>query len=1385
MEKTNGLIRHCTAFNHRWCFTGLSCLLIVVLLPAYSIAQTHSFSFSNLDKSRGLASNWCHVAFRDSRGYMWFGTQDGLSRYDGITMTNFLHVDQEAGTLAGNIVKDILEDRQGRIWIASNGGGLSCFDPVAEQFETYGHKTDNPNSAACETMVSLYLDDDEVLWIGNYDCGFHAFDIRKRTFRHFNLHQPTSSKQDAFKRNSVIDIIPDFSDREILWLAGNNGLYRFNKTDGKLTYFPSTYPGAENVGIFSLFMDHPEVIWMGTYGAGVARFNKSSGSWEHFFPDPIQWKKRNERANLVYSVKRKSANELWVCSQSEGFAVFDSRKSRFDFMKPDPEDPFSFGSREAYNVCPDRENLVWITTRTRGVFLLDPHFRFLHQQTLCPEGCESGNSPQDVTGFAWDDRKGKLYVVAKGTRDLFVFDKHFNLERRVPAGIPGENNSVIVGSRSEVWIGGTPSQGGSALLRYNPDQGKIVPFHPASSAGNSPEGFEINSLVEDSAKNIWAATSFGGIFKIDKVSGNTRQFIAQKENEQAPASFMKINQVIVSRTGDLWMATQDKGVYVLDPVQEHFKNFSHSFQQQTILTENMINTLLEDESGDIWVGTNATGINILDTENALFPERRTLQMKDGLSDDHILEMASDHQGNIWIYTISGLCVYKHASKEFIIFDEKCGFKGMHNWSMGLYTAAGNVFIGKKGGFYFFNADSLLKKSPAPPVVFTHFKIFEKTHNAGKNLNDTNQIVLRYNQNFFSVGFAALNFRNPEKNRYAYKLEGFNQDWVYTSPHQYVASFTNVPEGQYTFKVIAAGDNSDWNRNGASLKIIVHPPWYRTWWAYTLYAFLMLSVIYLIFRFQRRRYQLKTQLMIEQKEAEQLRELTQFRNRFYTNITHEFRTPLTVIMSLAAEIKGNEKYQRLIVRNGQRLLDLINQLLDLSKIEHSGLQLNWVKGDINQYLNYLVESLQYLAGAKKISLSYTSGVSSFIMDFDPERLRQIIYNLISNAVKFTPEYGTIAVNADVITKTDNSFLRIAVSDSGKGIDEHDQLRIFDPFYQAEQSDSTAHSSTGIGLALIAELVKLMEGSVSVNSKIGQGSTFTVILPVHDREVVTEKLTLPTLKSEINETPHTEPQGLVIGQPLLNRGFSEKPVLLLVEDNPDVVVYIEDILSENYTLEIAGDGLTGIKKAAEVVPDIIISDIMMPGADGLALCEKVKSDERTSHIPIILLTARASINDRIAGLERGADAYLSKPFHKKELEVEIRKLLVLREQLQARYSSLVSTPAVAERGNKKEVEFIKKVVEVISDNIAEENFGPEQLCRQLYISRSQLHRKLTALTGMSASRIIRTVKMEKAYEILQTGANVTEAADAVGFTDMSYFSKVFKETYGATPRDVKSH
>lgn len=639
--------------------------------------------------------------------------------------------------------------------------------------------------------------------------------------------------------------------------------------------------------------------------------------------------------------------------------------------------------------------------------------------------------------------------------------------------------------------------------------------------------------------------------------------------------------------------------------------------------------------------------------------------------------------------------------------------------------------------------------------------------------ENGRLSLSHQENIIEISFALLDYRHPKAIQYQYALTGAGQapNWIFIGGKNTV-SLANLAPGRYQFSVKGRNGYGIWNEEPLALFITIRPPWWATGWAYLVYAFIGLLVLLGLWRYELRR-------KLAAAEARRLRELDDFKNEFFTNITHEFRTPLTVILGTSEQLEAKvapllQNKLSLIRRNGEHLLQLINQILDLAKLESNTLKISYVQGDVLPFLGYIIDSLQSLADKQQVLLHLESPETSIVMDYDPERLLQIVYNLLSNAIKFTPSGGEVRLQVTMDNFRKKKALKLSVTDTGMGIPEADFPFIFDRYYQVASPQTASLGGNGIGLALTKELTQILGGDIQVESKLNKGTTFTLRLPITNAAALLSQLP----QKQVKQPPPDLPDTLLSPTTL-----SASQEVLIIEDNPDVAEYLRDCLRPYYQLDFATNGKDGIAKALNMIPDLIISDVMMPGKDDFEVCENLKNDLRTSHVPIMLLTAKAGIENRIAGLQHRADAYLVKPFHEAELLVTLDNLLENRRKLQERFSGKKEVDSLSRPELSPEEQFLQQLRRIIHEHLADTGFSVEDLSRRLALSPRQLHRKLAALTGQSPSDFIRGIRLEKAKEFLQTQKmNVSEAAYATGFEDPKYFSRVFKKAYGLPPSKV---
>ena len=789
-----------------------------------------------------------------------------------------------------------------------------------------------------------------------------------------------------------------------------------------------------------------------------------------------------------------------------------------------------------------------------------------------------------------------------------------------------------------------------------------------------------------------------------------------------------------------------------------------------------------------------------------------LTSKDGLPNDVVYGVLADNAGNIWGSTNNGIfCLFANTTNEssnrvFRNFSKAYGLQN-DEFNTGAYAKLpnGDLAFGGVNGLNIFNPKKILADRFTPNIFITNIMINNSPVVAGDgsgilpyNIEGTKSIALNYLQDILTLEFSSLDFTAPGHNRYRYQLLGIDKNWVESDTRR-TATYLHLPSGKYTFKVQGSNSQGIWSDQMAILKITVLPPWWLTWWAYSIYALLLALGIAGYIRFSVNRARLKAQLNFEQLEAKRMKELDTIKTQLYTNITHEFRTPLTVILGMAQHImnrpeENSTNSMNMIIRNGQSLLNLVNEMLDLSKLEMGKMSLQRVNSDIINFLRYVVESFHSLAESSEKGLHFLTDIDSLHVAYDPEKVRQVVTNLLANALKFTPEKGNIyfSVSKETVLHQEPMLsLVIKVKDTGIGIPEDQLQNIFHRFYQLDNSHTRKAAGTGIGLALTKELVKLMQGEIIAKSPppgASKGSEFTVILPMMEVPVLEETVAIPVVEETYQPKIKDAIHGILTANDKQNKG---KPWILLIEDNADVAAYTASCLTD-CQLVFGKDGREGFELATEIIPDLIITDVMMPFVDGFQLCHQLRNHENTSHIPIIMLTAKADIDSKIEGLQQGADVYLQKPFHREELLVRIKNLMDLRKNLQQYYlkkSGLnnytlpsVIIPETKAVENKAEDVFVRKIREVIEANLTDANFTVEQLCKLLFISHSQLHRKLEATTSFSPNKFIRLIRLKKAKELLLNPSNsIATIAYDCGYNDPGYFARVFKQDYGLTPKE----
>ncbi len=1403
MNKTDTLLSAFTDFLPSRSFWRKLALGAALLFSEFAAPKAWA-QFTHLTVEQGLVHSNITCVVQDKRGFMWLGSGDGLTRYDGYQFKAYKHAPGNPNSLLHNEITALFHDRAGKLWIGT-AGGLDYFDPVTESFTHFTHQPDVPTSLGAPKVTCIREDRSGNVWVGTLGGGLHqvirngnqGVPVGFRRYTDFSSHPGT--------RNPVWVSAIAQDQEGTLWIGTvGEGLFTFDPAGGRATSHRCNapgYTGETDVNVYALCVDAAGTLWVGTDKLGFYTVDTGRRQWR------VYGSPRTPLEDDALQIVEDAPGKLWVGTWQGGLYYLDTRTGQWTrYATGDARG--SITSNKINTVYRDRTGTLWVGTWGGGLNIKHPakpaiahYFRESKQtdsKSLISDLCE------DVNGNLW------LAVVGGGlarydlATETYVTYRH---DPRDPNSLADEYMTSLLPARSgHLWIGShkgvnvfDPNTGRFTLLKHNPD-------NPNSLASNS-----VIAMLEDRDGRFWLANTAHGL---DRLDPRTNTFTHYRHDPRNPNSLAadKLITLYQGRDGTLWIGT-GQGLDALNPATGAFRHYKHQPGNPESLSDNTVSSIAEDHAGNLWVGTFSQGLNKLDRQKGTFTRYR---VEEGLPNNAIFSIIEDQHRKLWVSTNKGVSQFNPLTGKFRNFDVRDGLQANEYYlNAAFQNRQGQIFLGGINGFNVFHPDGITENTAIPPVVLTDFKVFNKSVPVGKAegdelslptiITECRQVTLPHSSSVFSLEFAALNYLHPEKNQYQYKLEGLETDWVLSGDRRFV-SYTTLDPGTYTFRVRGSNNDGVWNEAGATLRIIITPPWWRTWWAYALDVLIAAALLYLAFRYFLYQERLKNALDLERLESEKLHEIDSLKTRFFANISHEFRTPLTLILGpvearLAAvaalpDDHPDKRDLKLMHRSARRLLTLINQLLDLSKLEAGSLKLEPTEGNLLGFLKALVYSFSSLAESRHIILTFHSERTALPARFDRDKLEKVVTNLLANALKFTPEGGSVAVTVSTlatggtaVTRTglapasQQQFVVITVADTGIGIPADRLGRVFDRFYQVDGSNTREHSGTGIGLALTQELVHLHGGTIHVQSEEGKGTQFTVRLPLHEVQGAGDAVLAP---DDLSPEPVPQPSGASVGPktpgvPAIPLDMNA-PLLLIVEDNEEVRHYIHDVFAGEYRILEAQNGEEGLKKALEMVPNLVITDLMMPRMDGMELCRRLKTDERTSHIPVVLLTARASAESRVGGLETGADDYITKPFHVHELQLKVRNLVAGRQLLRERFAREVKLQPKDIAITSADEKFLRVAIETVEKHMADSDFSVEALESEMSMSKMQLYRKLKALTDQSPSEFIRTIRLKRAAALLGAkSGTITEIAYEVGFNNLSYFAKCFKEMYGVTPSE----
>lgn len=1348
--------------------------IVLLVLSLFVSAQNEHYNFSKLDIHNGLSHNQVNTIFKDSDGFLWFGTMSGLNRYDGYSFKVYNKRYNDSTSLFDNYIMSLRELPDRKMWVSTRNGAC-IYNSQTEKFEVRYNNY----------LQTLGLPAGEIFDIVKGNNGRYWFIYDKLDLY---LYSSTDKSVKAFRPNfqfnpsQKITAVKETKDGK-LWLVYQNGLLQqYDIAKNKIVFSSTAVQALVKANtVHRLFVDSDGDLWLWNFSYGAILFHPQNNSIrlfnEHSFPSALS-------SNLVSDIIQDNNGLIWIVADHGGVVLID-KKNNFHTsnLLNDPKEPQTLSQNSIMAVHKDDNGIIWLGTYKQGVnyyngnIMQFPHY---HHQAVNPRSLQY----DDVNKFV-EDGQGNIWIGTNGG-GLISFNRKSNTFKQYlhdPNNTNSLSNNVIVSlcldHNNILWIGtyfgGLNSFDGKKFTRYR---------HSDNDTASLADD-KVWEIFEDREQNLWIGTLGGGMDLFDRKTNRFKHY----KFTGGPQSLNFISAIFQDRKGSLWLGTAS-GIVVF----EKDRKAPFFYQQndgKSGLSNNNIFSFLEDSKGRIWAATRE-GLNLFNEQTRKF---QVFTTTDGLPNNMILEILEDNHNTFWFSTPNGLYNAIYQQKEtnpafsVIGYDEINNLQNREfNENAALKTRAGELIFGGPSGFNIIEPAVIHQSTYRPKILLTGLQLLNKDVEPGELVNDrillqrsisqVQRIDLKYKENVFSIEFASLDFAPSNRAKYAYMMEGFDVDWLYANGSQRRATYTNLAPGHYTFKVKSLSRDGEWS-DVKSLQINIQPPFWRTPIAYIIYALIAAGLFLLIRRITLERIHMRYEVAQQRREAERANAMEQLKTKFFTNVSHEFRTPLSLIIAPLDRIirqaadEEQKKQLNLVQRNAKRLLNLVNQLLDFRKMEVQEVKLHCAIGDIVRFCKDISQSFMDIAEKKGIQFSFLSNIEHLEIYFDRDKIEKILFNLLSNAFKYTHDYGTVSIalkyNAPANNESDGS-IAIEVKDTGIGIPADQHEKIFARFFQTDVPESMVNQGTGIGLAITKEFVKLHNGIITVKSEPDKGSCFTVLLPA-------KKINEQTTRTTINQIQVEEAEQVMLEE---SQKTGKKKTIVIVEDNEDLRFYLKDNLKGVYHVEEAVNGKEGWEKIKQVNPDLIVSDIMMPLMDGVELARKIKTETLTAHIPVILLTAMGSEEKQLEGLQVGVNDYITKPFTFEILASRIRNLLAQQKLLQKRFQKQIEVNPSEITVTSVDEKFLQQALEIVEKHLDDPAFSVEDFSRDMFMNRVTLYRKVQSLTGKSPLEFIRSIRMKRAAQLLEkSGMSVAEVAYEVGFNNPKHFTKFFKEEFALTP------
>lgn len=1324
-------------------------LLLLIGMFCATNATAEQFRFKYYNTSDGLPSNSIRCITQDHHGFIWIGTDNGLSRFSGQEFKSYKNIPGDSTSIGSNYINFIFEDSRNIFWVGT-GNGLYTYNSNTESFSFFSKTTEN-NLQLTASSLDIIEDLQGNIWVATEGDGVFCFNPQKEILKQFT----SNAENISLSSNTALNLFVDSKGN--IWAStrdAKKSLHLFDSATNNFHLFPIKNVSS-SLTIYAINEDTEGNLWLGTWEDGLCKLNIQEGTIKSYISPQTK-----DGISHIHSISKYEPDILLVGSD-DGLSQFNTITKEHTLMTSSELQEDGLSDKFIYPIYKDREGGLWVGGYYKGLNYSAPNKGYIEGFTHSKYKNSVGGN---IISCFCEDESGNVWI---GSDDggLSYFDtktKHFTnyMPGQGKNGLSYHNVHALLIDDGKLWIG--TYTGGLNVMDLKTGYFKL--YLPDLNNPRSIDGNSIYSLFKDHEGVIWIGSMQG----LNTYNKKTDDFTRVLTTESTTID------IVQEKDGTMWFATWGGGVYRYTPSTEEWKHFRTKKSNEKTIQSDMVHCLCIDNDGRVWLGTD-NGLCYYDKTNDCFV-RESLTIPSNSISNIIY-----NDNFLWISTATGFVRYSPETKKTKIFTTSDGLQNdQFTLNGGMLSSDNKIYLGTTNGFNIMRPQTFSSNKYAPPIVITNFQVFNKNVDKEdeealkKAINSSEEFKLSYKQSVFSIEYAALSYSDPSKNRYMYKLEGFDQDWNPIS-NQRKATYTNLPAGKYIFRVRGSNNDGLWNEDEATLTIRILPPFWRSRWAYLFYAIAFAASIFYIIHFFKKKAERKNKIRIRKLNAEKEKELHEAKINFFTQVAHEIRTPVSLIIGplekiieQSSDLKPTiQEDLHIINRNSQRLLTLVNQLLEFRKAEQGSLIPHFSTQNIYGLLKGIYDRFNPLITKKGISFEFDMQNKELMATVDSEAFIKIISNLLTNAAK----HAKNKIRIEVATGIDDFNIRVI--DDGEGIPESEHQNIFKPFYQISNNNKPG---TGIGLSLVKLLVEAHAGKIEVASE--QGNTcFSVSFPLIQASTQNGQ-------EKSNTLAETNDYSLLLDDEMDIPYVAEanRPTLLIVEDNIDLCNFLYNRFRHSYNILIAHNGKEGLDLLKKQSVDIIISDIAMPIMDGIEFCKEVKSNLLYSHIPIVLLTAKTENTVRMESLEIGADAYIEKPFSIQLLKVQLTNLLNSRKLLKKKFSEMPFVKLDSIAGNKADEAFLSKLNSIIEKNISNVDFSIDVLAEQLFISRSGLFSKIKTLADMTPNELIHLVRLKKAAELLITKEyRINEICYMVGFNNPSYFSKCFQKQFGVLPKD----